>query len=477
MTTLDLLAVTTLKGSLLVVAAALVAVLWRRRPAALRHAMWTAAIAGALLLGPAALLLPSWRITPSEIVTAYRTLAPPRAAGSPMRLAAPSPGAPSAQVPARDEEPGHFSVDYVLYLWAAGAIGLASCFAVAALRLARSIRHAPVVTDPLLVDLTASIARDLGVNLERVSLRWSDQELTPLVWGIRHPVVLLPAVCREWETDRLREVLVHEIGHIQRWDILTQAIANAATAIYWFNPLIWIGAHRMLIERERACDDLVLSSGAKPSQYAHDLLEIARGMGSRWVTSHVGPAMARRSQISVRLLDVLDPHRQRGGAGRAVATAAALVCLSAALPLAALAPRTDGDTIQTLAVAAINPGAANVQAIAAANADFVAAVRRRDSKAIAEMYTTDGMMVTPSGPPTRGRQALRDVYDEAFENGMADAEIRTQEVYAVGDMILDIGRGTVLTEKGEVLSNTRSMTLWKKEEGKWRIHRDYTVRQ
>jgi len=44
-------------------------------------------------------------------------------------------------------------------------------------------------------------------------------------------------------------------------------------------------------------------------------------------------------------------------------------------------------------------------------------------------------------------------------------------------MILDIGRGTVLTEKGEVLSNTRSMTLWKKEEGKWRIHRDYTVRQ
>src|SRR5215813_2189304 len=82
------------------------------------------------------------------------------------------------------------------------------------------------------------------------------------------------------------------------------------------------------------------------SQYAHDLLEIARGMGSRWVASHVGPAMARRSQISVRLLDVLDPHRQRGGAGRAVAAAAALVCLSAALPLAALAPRTDGDTIQ-----------------------------------------------------------------------------------------------------------------------------------
>jgi len=223
---------------------------------------------------------------------------------------------------------------------------------------------------------------------------------------------------------------------------------------------------------------LVLRHGAVPSAYAHELLEIARGMGSRWAASHVSPAMARRSQISSRLLDVLDPDRRREGVGRRAAIVAALAGSAVLIPLAALAPRVSPETVeQTTAVAMNNPSSADAKAVADANAAFVEALRRRDAKAIADLYTTDSVMVTVNGPPVRGRQAVREVYQYAMDQGMADAEIRTQEIYAVGDMICDIGRGTTLNAKGEVLGNVRAMTLWKKEEGKWRIHRDYTVPQ
>src|SRR6185312_12575677 len=91
-----------------------------------------------------------------------------------------------------------------------------------------------------------------------------------------------------------------------RRDALTQLLASVATAIYWFNPLIWLVARAMRAERERACDDYVLAYGTAASDYAHELLEI--------VSSLVRPqpaaalAMARRSQLEGRVLALLNPR-------------------------------------------------------------------------------------------------------------------------------------------------------------------------
>ena len=69
---------------------------------------------------------------------------------------------------------------------------------------------------------------------------------------------------------------MHELTHIKRADRRTQAIAQLACAIYWFNPLVWYAAAGLARERERACDDEVLRFGATPSAYATLLLDLAR---------------------------------------------------------------------------------------------------------------------------------------------------------------------------------------------------------
>jgi uncharacterized protein (TIGR02246 family) len=261
------------------------------------------------------------------------------------------------------------------------------------------------------------------------------------------------------------------MGHIQRRDVLTQALGSAACALYWFNPLIWVAARQMLVERERACDDLVLGSGAKPSAYAHELLEIARSLGARWSAARVSPAMARRSQISGRLLAVLDPSRSRRRLERGAALITAAAAIVLVVPLAALGPATQVGADASTAVAG------DVQGIAAVYAQWENAIRQRDALAISMFHTADTVIVTEGRPDARGRVAVEELYRYYFANGLAGAEIHLQDSYAVGDLVCALGHSEAFTAAGRLLSASRHMTLWKKEAGQWRVHRDYLARQ
>src|SRR5262249_10510102 len=83
-----------------------------------------------------------------------------------------------------------------------------------------------------------------------VTLLLSADEVMPMTWGWLRPVVLLPAEAAEWPEDRRRVVLLHELAHVKRGDYLTQITAQLVCALYWFNPLVWVAARQMCVERE-----------------------------------------------------------------------------------------------------------------------------------------------------------------------------------------------------------------------------------
>ena len=105
----------------------------------------------------------------------------------------------------------------------------------------------------------------------------SSDLMEPGVFGIFRPVLLWPAQLSDrLEDGHLEAILTHEVAHVDRRDNLTALIHMAVEAIFWFHPFVWWIERRMLEERERACDEMVVQLGGQADIYADGLLRVSR---------------------------------------------------------------------------------------------------------------------------------------------------------------------------------------------------------
>ena len=132
----------------------------------------------------------------------------------------------------------------------------------------------------------------------------------PFACGVLNPTVVLPIECNDWSAERRTAVLLHELAHVRRRDLLGHTLGRVACAVYWFHPLVWTAARRLRSESERACDDLALTCGTGAADYAEHLLDIVTSV-RRDRTSLVALARARRKEFEGRRLAILDPQRRR----------------------------------------------------------------------------------------------------------------------------------------------------------------------
>jgi TonB family protein len=179
------------------------------------------------------------------------------------------------------------------------------------------------------------LRRALGIR-RRVRVLESADARMPLTWGILRPVVLLPEGAREWPPARLRTVLLHELAHVARLDLLAQAIAQAACCLYWFHPLAWMAARQLRKERERACDDAVLNRGVAAPDYAGHLMDLVRALAATRARWEDAPAMAEAPDLESRVRALLDSTRSRYPLSRRAAIAIASVAMAVLLPVVAI---------------------------------------------------------------------------------------------------------------------------------------------
>jgi len=327
MTWVEMLAESAWRGSIILAvafAAAAGGAPWARRAsAAVRHFAWTAALAAIVVLPAALLVTPkwSWRAAPTEpvraaVVVSRQVTQVPRDTGGRTK------GATKTN-----------TTEWVVALWVLGFAVVSARFALGAGRAswmaprAAEARHASAILE--------EVRRGLGIR-RRVRVLESADAPMPLTWGILRPVVLLPEGSRDWPPARLRTVLLHELAHVERLDLLAQAIAQAACCLYWFNPLVWLAARQLRKERERACDDAVLSGGVAAPDYAGHLMELVRAMAatrSRWEDA---PAMAEASDLEPRVRALLDGTRRRYPLSRRTAITIASVAMAVLLPVVAI---------------------------------------------------------------------------------------------------------------------------------------------
>jgi ABC-type glycerol-3-phosphate transport system substrate-binding protein len=360
-----------LKATGIVIAVFVILRIWRGGSAATRHWVWVLALTGTLLIPILAEIGPQWilpLLPANPNVYSLKTYlsdsaatpvvrigedsknvmpfipAPDALAPQTPKLNSPSPSKVSPIPPQANSRPTpqlpRLSQILVL-IWVLGTLAVFLTALRQYWRVWRITKYAVATEIP-----TALIAACPAPLRRPIRVLESPQVQVPMTWGWFKPVILLPRGAGRWATERQRVVLLHEIAHIARADYLAGWLAIAACAFHWFNPLVWRAAHDAAIERERASDDRVLLSGVKGSQYAGHLLDVAYGLRGRPAALSGALAMARRSDLEIRIISVLNHYQRRNATPLARRFLLGVCAILLAIPLSTVrVSRAAPDTI------------------------------------------------------------------------------------------------------------------------------------
>ncbi|MBI5707771.1 MAG: hypothetical protein HZC36_12375 [Armatimonadetes bacterium] len=335
-----------MRATCLIVAAGLVSLAVRRRSPALSNSVWVFAFLGLCLIplltslnGPrlALKVLPAVRPEPTASagkldvnVPSFEGVVLP--AGPPSIESSLESGLAAADGERQTVSMRpRFRVDPTLAalgVWVLGALWVLFRLFLGTLRLRRLARRD-----------TRPFAKEAGARQNAVAscrreaqallaLRISTTDIPPsaITWGAIRPTIVLPIGALDWAPNELEAVLLHELAHVRRKDSAKQLLAELACALYWFHPLVWLGARAMRLDAELAADEDALRSGIAPSEYASALLQIARGAAGR--TSPVlgaGVSAMTHPRIDKRLRSILSPTHSTRGMTRVQSLAALLL--------------------------------------------------------------------------------------------------------------------------------------------------------
>jgi TonB family protein len=320
-----------LKASLVAAAALVLTSLLRAQSAAIRHWILAVAICCVAALPLLTIVAPRWHLPvgPSSQPPAGAPAVATEVTILPQTGDQAQPPGP-AQPRSDRFTPAVPVASIIVVLWLAGA-GVSGLLLILGLIRLRSIaRSAERLDRGRWVDLVHELTRAAGVR-RPIAVLQSVSPTLLVTWGVARPKIVLPQVAADWDDDRARIVLHHELAHIERGDWAVQLLAEAVLAVNWFNPIVWLACRRLRRESEHACDDAVLGAGIDAADYASHLLALARTLNGRVMLP--APAMARPSTLEGRISAMLNARLNRRPLTRSVriATLVALIGLTVSL--------------------------------------------------------------------------------------------------------------------------------------------------
>ena len=111
-------------------------------------------------------------------------------------------------------------------------------------------------------------------------------------------------------------------------------------------------------------------------------------------------------------------------------------------------------------------------AIDDANARLMALQKQADAAGMGDMYTEDAILLPAGGPRTEGREAIEAFWAQKLGSGGTDVQLTTEDLVPLGeDLVYEIGRYTTTQQDAAPVSG-QYLVLWKRVEGKWKLHVD-----
>src|SRR5262245_28946325 len=264
-------------------AAVLLACVWaglkifRAKSPALRHQVWLfalIAVAAMPILGGVVQNLPLPQ--PDNRALSYAVELP--------RIVVTNDAAPVVQQPSRAvgvkpsvKRPIIMSLSFAL--WIAGAFIFIAKAAINGVRL-RRLKAGARLASPADLDCDECDCETLRSGKARLAV--SDEIRSPMLLGVLRPMIVFPADVAAWTSpSERRAMLRHELAHLERRDHYVNLFQTVLGAVFFFHPLARYACRQLRMEREMACDDQVVGSGAEAEAYAESIIKAAeRGIGA-----------------------------------------------------------------------------------------------------------------------------------------------------------------------------------------------------
>lgn len=363
------LAAVAVKALLLVAIGVVAGMALRRSSAACRHILWTAVLGGVLIIALSIPLPPLWALPRSVSIASSSILAPAAAArvSRGERIDSGTTGIPNASgsYAAEAEPRSEQMADVLVLLWIGGVAFFLFRIVAGQLALLRIGMRTQVIKTGSARAFLDKLGGQMHVA-RSVRLIETDAISLPATWGVFRPVVAIPMGAAAWPEARIEAALLHELAHVRRHDVLTQVVADFTCTLLWFHPGVWYAAKKMRAERERACDDEVISLGMSEIGYAESLLTLAGG-ASRGASGYIRTAigMAGVQDLESRLRAILDSATPRTTPSRLGASVGAFALVAtvtlAGMGIQGAAPLDAAVSLGSQAAASLSPDSVEIQ--------------------------------------------------------------------------------------------------------------------
>lgn len=148
----------------------------------------------------------------------------------------------------------------------------------------------------------------------------------PMAIGFFKPQILLPVhMAGKMKREYIHTILLHEVCHIRRNDILKGYFCILAKALHWFNPLVWVSIRNIKEDIEFSCDQRVLRlmNRERGVQYCESLVYAARFMNQVRAPQFASLLCGNRSNLKRRIMKMIRPQKQ----SKAVAAVSLMIAL------------------------------------------------------------------------------------------------------------------------------------------------------
>jgi uncharacterized protein (TIGR02246 family) len=110
--------------------------------------------------------------------------------------------------------------------------------------------------------------------------------------------------------------------------------------------------------------------------------------------------------------------------------------------------------------------------------EWLAAVQKKDAKAVAEFYASDGSLLAPNAPAAEGREAITQAWRGmmGLPGFSLTFETRRVDVAEAGDMACELGSYSLAFDNPKggdaIRDHGKYVVVWRKKDGRWEVKAD-----